>query len=68
MFWAFETVLRVSVAIAMTLIVAYATYRLVEVPGRMWLRRTFARWIAAVFGDVPARAPARAAPVREAAE
>lgn len=68
MFWAFETVLRVSVAIAMTLIVAYATYRLIEVPGRLWLRRNFARWIAAVFGDGPARAPARAAPVREAAE
>jgi peptidoglycan/LPS O-acetylase OafA/YrhL len=41
-----ETIFRVLMAITFTLLVAYATYRLIEVPARNWLRGGFARWTA----------------------
>jgi peptidoglycan/LPS O-acetylase OafA/YrhL len=47
-----ETVLRVLVAIVFTIIVSYATYRLIEVPARARLRAVFTRWIDAGFRDL----------------
>jgi peptidoglycan/LPS O-acetylase OafA/YrhL len=57
--WGIEAIFRVAFAIILTLIVAYATYRLIEVPSRIYLRRVFSRWIAAIFRDgvAPTRAP-----------
>jgi peptidoglycan/LPS O-acetylase OafA/YrhL len=34
-----DAVLRIFCAIALTLVVSHATYQLIEVPGRTWLRR-----------------------------
>jgi hypothetical protein len=38
------------VGIALTLIIATATYRLIEVPGRRWLRSYFSATIVATLG------------------
>jgi peptidoglycan/LPS O-acetylase OafA/YrhL len=53
--WGSAAVLRVGCAIVLTLLMSFATYRLVEVPSRHWLRRKLARIIAIVFGEVDAR-------------
>jgi peptidoglycan/LPS O-acetylase OafA/YrhL len=42
-FWGLETLGRIIISLAFTLVVAYGTYRTIEVPGRMWLRRLFAK-------------------------
>ena len=46
-----EAVFRVAFGIIFTLLVAYATYQLIEVPSRVWLRRRLGRVIAIGFGD-----------------
>lgn len=46
-----ETVFRVVIAMIFTILVAYATYRLIEVPARAWLRSVFAKWIGARSSD-----------------
>jgi hypothetical protein len=61
--WGLDAVFRILVAIALTLVVSYATYHLVEVPGRVWLRRKLGGAIAAGFADVEgARRPTAASP------
>jgi peptidoglycan/LPS O-acetylase OafA/YrhL len=56
--WGIEAIFRVAFAILLTLIVSYATYRLIEVPSRAYMRRFFSRRVAIIFGDnAPARAP-----------
>jgi peptidoglycan/LPS O-acetylase OafA/YrhL len=49
--WGIDALFRVVFAIVFTLLVSYATYRLVEVPSRVWLRAKFGRMIANGFGD-----------------
>jgi len=49
--WGIDAVFRVLFAIVFTLLVSYATYRLVEVPSRVWLRRKLDRMIASGFDD-----------------
>jgi peptidoglycan/LPS O-acetylase OafA/YrhL len=49
--WGLDAVFRVLFGIVLTLLVAYATYHLVEVPSRVWLRRKLGRLIAVGFGD-----------------
>jgi peptidoglycan/LPS O-acetylase OafA/YrhL len=44
-FWAADTIWRVVCGIGLTLIVSYGTYRLIELPGRIWLRRILRRRI-----------------------
>jgi len=53
-FWAAATVWRMLCAIGFTLMVSYASYRLIEVPARTWVRRWLRRAIAFVF-DRPRR-------------
>jgi peptidoglycan/LPS O-acetylase OafA/YrhL len=48
--WAIDAALRVLFGIAFTLLAAYATYQLIEVPSRFWLRRKFGHAIALSFG------------------
>src|SRR5262249_9052138 len=48
--WAFDAVLRIAMGIGLTLILATATYRLIEVPGRTGLRRFFDRSTMSLFG------------------
>jgi peptidoglycan/LPS O-acetylase OafA/YrhL len=69
-FWGVVAIFRALIAIALTLVVAYATYRLIEVPARTWLRVVFARWTAALFGNriaavPPASSHAHGVPVSE---
>jgi peptidoglycan/LPS O-acetylase OafA/YrhL len=45
-----EAVLRIVLAIALTVILSTATYRLIEVPARAWLRRSVARRLVRSFG------------------
>ena len=45
-----EAVIRIALAIALTLILSSATYRLIEVPARGWLRRAVKRRLEKVFG------------------
>lgn len=49
--WGLETLLRVACGIGLTLVTAYATYRLIEMPSRAWLRRKLGAFIATAFGD-----------------
>jgi peptidoglycan/LPS O-acetylase OafA/YrhL len=50
--WGGDTALRMLCGIVLTFVVSYATYRLIEVPSRTWLRRKFGATITAVFdGD-----------------
>jgi peptidoglycan/LPS O-acetylase OafA/YrhL len=50
-----DAILRISLAIGLTLGTAYVTYRLIEVPSRTWLRRTLGGFISVVFqGMAPA--------------
>jgi len=49
--WGIDAVLRVLFGIIFTLLAAYATYHLIEVPSRVWLRRKLGRAIAAGFGS-----------------
>jgi peptidoglycan/LPS O-acetylase OafA/YrhL len=51
-FWAVVAAFRIVVAIAFTLVVAYGTYRLIEVPGRSRVRGTLRRLIARAFDRV----------------
>ena len=47
--WGAEAVMRVLCAIALTLVFAHATYQLIEVPSRAWLRKRSDRIIARCF-------------------
>ena len=49
--WAADAVFRIFGAILFTLLVSYATYRLIEAPSRAWLRRKLDRMIAIQFND-----------------
>jgi peptidoglycan/LPS O-acetylase OafA/YrhL len=49
--WGLDTALRITCGIGLTLVTAYATYRLIEVPARTWLRRKLGALIGLVFGD-----------------
>jgi peptidoglycan/LPS O-acetylase OafA/YrhL len=49
--WGLDAGLRILLGIVLTLMLAYATYRLIEVPSRVWLRRKLIRVIAAWFGS-----------------
>jgi peptidoglycan/LPS O-acetylase OafA/YrhL len=48
-FWAVDTTWRIACAIGFTLLVSYASYRLIELPTRIWLRRRLRRGISRVF-------------------
>jgi peptidoglycan/LPS O-acetylase OafA/YrhL len=67
--WGLNAFFRVLFAIVLTLLLAYATYRLIEVPSRVWLRAKLGRMIAIGFGDAvrsrqkPAAPDIRAAPI-----
>jgi peptidoglycan/LPS O-acetylase OafA/YrhL len=50
-FWALNAAFRVVVAIAFTLLVSYGTYRLIELPGRAWVRGALRRIIVRTFGQ-----------------
>jgi len=45
-----EAVLRIVLAIALTLILSTATFRLIEVPARAWVRKIVARRLLRSFG------------------
>jgi peptidoglycan/LPS O-acetylase OafA/YrhL len=47
---AVDAVVRIALGIGLTLVLATATYRLIEVPGRAGLRRFFGRSTMALFG------------------
>lgn len=47
--WGIDTIFRVLFGILFTIVVAYATYQLIESPSRIWLRRRLSRVIAAAF-------------------
>jgi peptidoglycan/LPS O-acetylase OafA/YrhL len=47
--WAIDAAGRVVAGIGFTFVVSYATYRLIELPGRAWLRRVFRQWIDRAF-------------------
>jgi peptidoglycan/LPS O-acetylase OafA/YrhL len=47
---ALDAVIRIGLGIALTLILATATYRLIEMPGRRWLRSLSGRALIQVFG------------------
>jgi len=64
--WGIDTLLRVVCGIGLTLVTAYATYRLIEVPSRAWLRRKLGAVIGNAFGD-RSRHPGRASAVPVAA-
>jgi peptidoglycan/LPS O-acetylase OafA/YrhL len=49
--WGIDTIVRVICGIALTLITAWATYRLIEVPCRSWLRRRLGALVSKIFGD-----------------
>lgn len=49
-FWALDAAFRVGVAIAFTLLVSYATYQLIELPGRARVRGALRRLIVRRFG------------------
>ena len=51
-FWAIVAAFRVTAAIAFTLVVAYGTYRLIEMPGRTRVRGVLRRLIARAFDRV----------------
>jgi peptidoglycan/LPS O-acetylase OafA/YrhL len=55
-YWAADTLWRMICAIFFTLIVSYASYRLIEVPARRWVRRGLGHGIALVL-DRPWRRP-----------
>ena len=58
--WAADAVFRIFGAILFTLLVSYATYRLIEAPSRAWLRRKLDRLIAIQFNDrIPPLRPQR---------
>jgi hypothetical protein len=46
-----DAVFRVICAIGLTLLVSYASYRLIELPGRAWVRHRLRRGIALAFGE-----------------
>jgi hypothetical protein len=48
-YWIADTVWRMICAICFTLVVSYATYRLIEVPARRWVRRGLGHGIGWVF-------------------
>jgi peptidoglycan/LPS O-acetylase OafA/YrhL len=43
--WAADAIWRIACGIGLTLVVSYGTYRLIELPGRIWLRRILRRGI-----------------------
>jgi peptidoglycan/LPS O-acetylase OafA/YrhL len=47
---ALEAVVRIALAIALTIILSVATYRLIEVPARAWLRKSVSRHLARSLG------------------
>ena len=49
--WWLESFMRIIGAIGLTLVTAYATYHLIEVPSRSWLRQKLGALIGAAFGD-----------------
>ncbi len=53
-YWAADTIWRMLCAVGFTLMVSYASYRLIEVPARSWVRRGLRHVIAWVF-DRPRR-------------
>jgi peptidoglycan/LPS O-acetylase OafA/YrhL len=58
--WAGDAIFRIFGAILFTLLVSYATYRLIEAPSRAWLRRKLSRLIATQFdGKIPTLEPQR---------
>jgi peptidoglycan/LPS O-acetylase OafA/YrhL len=50
-FWIIEAMLRATCGIALTLIVSYGTYKIIEVPSRAWLRRMLDGLITTRIGD-----------------
>jgi peptidoglycan/LPS O-acetylase OafA/YrhL len=50
--WGLDALLRIISGIVLTLLLAYATYRLIEVPSRAWLRARLGGMMAARFGNV----------------
>jgi peptidoglycan/LPS O-acetylase OafA/YrhL len=63
--WVADTTWRIVCAIAFTLVVSYGTYRLIEVPARLKVRRLLRRGIARVFADRPRRSAVRPVAVAE---
>jgi peptidoglycan/LPS O-acetylase OafA/YrhL len=55
--------LCVICGIALTLIVSYGTYHLIEMPGRLWLRRVLGGAIGFIFGKPTAKLPAVTRPI-----
>lgn len=53
-----EAVIRIVLAVALTLILSVATYRLIEVPARAWLRKLVWRRLVRHFGPAAANAVA----------
>jgi len=49
--WGIDAILRIAAAIGLTTVTAYATYRLIEVPSRGWLRLRLGALINAIFGN-----------------
>jgi len=54
--WGADAVFRILFGIAFTLLAAYATYRLIEVPSRVFLRKKLGRVIDLGFGSKPSLA------------
>lgn len=52
-----DAVSRIAIAIVMTLLMSYATYNLIEVPGRRKLRRLFDRGLALWFPPIALKEP-----------
>jgi peptidoglycan/LPS O-acetylase OafA/YrhL len=49
--WGCEALFRIICAIFLTLLVSYATYHLIEVPSRLWMRKKLKKMVAIGFGD-----------------
>jgi peptidoglycan/LPS O-acetylase OafA/YrhL len=45
-----EAIFRIGIGVALTLILSTATYRLIEVPARAWIRKGVAQGLARTFG------------------
>jgi peptidoglycan/LPS O-acetylase OafA/YrhL len=54
-----DVILCISCGIALTIFLSYGTYNLIEIPGRIWLRRSLAAAIDLVFGQAATVAASR---------
>jgi hypothetical protein len=61
-FWGCEAAFRVAAAIVLTLLASYATYHLIEVPSRTWLRGRLTQLISWAYQDGVAVAQTREPP------